>query len=169
MFRTDIESYQINFFGMVRGIFTLHTIYSIMIYRIGNFFAHLNIKFLPDFFKGLNQLLYSCDISSYAQIGSGFRIHHSVGVVIGHAVKIGDNCEIFQNVTIGSNRKFKGKQEMPILGNNVTIYAGAIIVGPISIGDNCIIGAGCFVDFDVPDNTIVKREKIEIVKERNNG
>lgn len=169
MIKQDISAYSISKIGMIKGLFTGHTIYSVIIYRIGNFLVRHHIKFLPDVLKGINQFIFSCDFSPYAKIGKYFRIHHSVGVVIGHSVKIGNNCELFQNVTIGSNRKIKNGQEMPILGDNVTIYAGAIIVGPIHIGNNSTIGAGCFVDFDVPANSVVKGVSSQIIRSKKNG
>ena len=98
---------------------------------------------------------YGCEISPYANIGGGLFLPHCVGIVIGHEVSIGDNCEIFQNVTIGSNRKEKFNRYMPIIGKNVSIGSGAVVVGPIQIGDNVVIGANSYVDKDIPDNVVV--------------
>jgi len=64
-------------------------------------------------------------------------------------VVLGENCEIYQNVTIGA-----GKGGYPTIGNNVIIYGNSTICGNITIGDNCIIGANSFVNTDVPPNTI---------------
>ena len=169
MIKEDICAYGISKIGMIKGFFTGHTIYSVIIYRIGNFLVRHHIKFLPNVLKGVNQLFFSCDFSPYATIGKYFRIQHSVGVVVGHSVEIGNNCELFQNVTIGSNRRVKNGKEMPSLGNNVTVYTGAVIVGPIHIGDNSIIGAGCYVDFDVPANSIIKRVPSQIIRSKKNG
>lgn len=58
-------------------------------------------------------------------------------------------------MTIGSNRKERNGRTMPRIGNNVSIGNGAIVVGPISIGDNVIIGAQSYVDKDIPDNSFV--------------
>lgn len=80
---------------------------------------------------------------------------HTLGIVIGHQVIIGKKCEIFQHVTIGSNRKEKGGRSMPIIGDNVSIGTGAIVVGPINIGNNVVIGACSYVDKDIPDNAKV--------------
>jgi serine O-acetyltransferase len=66
------------------------------------------------------------EIRSETAIGKGLRLPHPIGIVINSNVKIGDNCSIFQNVTLGSN---KHKKDTPIICNNVTIYAGAVIVG----------------------------------------
>lgn len=107
---------------------------------------------------------YSCEIAPYAQIGEGLFIPHSIGIVIGHEVVIGNNCEIFQNVTIGSNRKEKNGRFMPIIGNNVSIGSGAVVVGGITIGDNVCIGANSYVDKDVPSNVVVAGCPAKIIR-----
>lgn len=107
---------------------------------------------------------YGCEIAPYAQIGEGLFIPHSIGIVIGHEVVIGNNCEIFQNVTIGSNRKEKNGRFMPIIGNNVSIGSGAVVVGGITIGDNVCIGANSYVDKDVPSNVVVAGCPAKIIR-----
>lgn len=82
-------------------------------------------------------------------IGSGMRIMHGFSTVI-NAQSIGDDFLVSQQVTIGW-----GKGGEPIIGNNVKVFAGAIIVGGITIGDNAVIGAGAVVTKDVPANTLV--------------
>ena len=98
---------------------------------------------------------FGCEISPFCKLGEGLRIHHSQGITIGWQVEAGNNLELFQHVTIGSNRKERNGRTMPRIGNNVSIGNGAIVVGPISIGDNVIIGAQSYVDKDIPDNSFV--------------
>lgn len=81
------------------------------------------------------------------------RIMHGFSTVI-NAQSIGKNFICSQQVTIGW-----GKGGEPIIGDNVTIYAGAIIVGGVRIGNNVKIGAGAIVNKDVPDNTLVVSER----------
>ena len=76
--------------------------------------------------------------------------HGITGIFVSHSAKIGKNCTILQNVTIGSS-----KEKAPVIGDNCIIGAGAVIVGGIKIGDNCRIGANCTVFKDVPNNTTV--------------
>lgn len=76
--------------------------------------------------------------------------HGITGIFIAHGAKIGKNCTILQNVTIGSSKK-----QAPVIGDNCVIGAGAVIVGGIRVGNNCNIGANCTVFKDVPDNTTV--------------
>lgn len=81
-----------------------------------------------------------------------------VGLVISKYARLGMNCVLYQNVTIGG-KDFPNHQANPAnypqIGNNVVIYPGAFIVGPIKIGNNCIIGANTVVVSDVPDNMMI--------------
>jgi serine O-acetyltransferase len=106
----------------------------------------------------LNLMINGADINPFATIGTGFRLYHSAGVVIGK-VKIGDNVSIFQNVTIGSRYVQPPPDpvpdhEMPVIGDHVTIYAGAVIAGPCKIGSRAEIGANAVVLNDVPENCL---------------
>jgi serine O-acetyltransferase len=101
------------------------------------------------------RFLTGADIHPGATIGKGFFIDHAVGVVIGETTIIGDNVSIFQGVTLGGVSTSQGKRH-PTIGNNVTIGAGAKVLGNITIGDNVKIGAGSVVIRDVPpDSTVV--------------
>ena len=89
------------------------------------------------------QILFGCIVRPTTEIGSGTVFPHSVGIVIHHMSKIGKNCRIYQNVTIGGGRG-------PIIGNNVFIGAGACVLGNVVIGDDCKIGANAVVLTDLP-------------------
>ncbi len=92
------------------------------------------------------------EIHPAAKIGKGFFIDHGTGVVIGETTEIGDNCVIYQGVTLGGTGKETGKRH-PTLGNNVMVGAGAKVLGPIKIGNNVKIAAGAVVLNDIPDNS----------------
>lgn len=94
-------------------------------------------------------------IDDRAEIGENFEIVHAIGIAIG-AAKIGANCTVYQNVTIGANYKqdYNGNK-FPTIGNNVKISPGAVILGPIKIGSNTIVGANAVVTKDFPDNTVI--------------
>lgn len=102
---------------------------------------------------GHMEIYYSADI------GKGLKINHGIGTIIGARCKIGENCLIHQNCTIGD--KNGGR---PTIGNNVTIYAGAIILGNITIGDNSIIGANSTVFYSCPPNSILVGSPAKKVK-----
>ena len=91
------------------------------------------------------------EIHPGAEIGRRVFIDHGDGVVIGETTIIGDDVTIYQGVTLGGTGKDIGKRH-PTIGNNVTIGAGAKVLGPITIGSNVKIGAGSIVLKDVPDN-----------------
>lgn len=91
------------------------------------------------------------EIHPGAQIGKGLFIDHGMGVVIGETTIIGDNCLLYQGVTLGGTGKDKGKRH-PTLGDNVMVGAGAKVLGPICIGDNVKVAANAVVLKDIPDN-----------------
>ena len=95
------------------------------------------------------ELKYGILISHKAKIGRNFYIKHPIGVVIGKGAAIGDNVTVFQNVTIGGKNG-----EFPKIGNDVTIYANACIVGSVEIGDDTIIGAGAVVTKNIAPEVV---------------
>lgn len=108
--------------------------------------------------------LTGIDIHPGAKIGSPFFIDHGTGVVIGETSIIGDYVRIYQGVTLGAlspakGQSIKGTKRHPTVGNNVTIYAGASLLGDITIGDNVTIGGGVFVLDSISKNTKVSNPK----------
>lgn len=106
------------------------------------------------------------EIHPGAQIGKGLFIDHGSGVIIGETTIIGDNCTLYQGVTLGGTGKEQGKRH-PTLGNNVMVSAGAKVLGSFTIGDNCKIGAGSVVLEEVPPNCTVVGIPGRIVKRNN--
>ena len=109
------------------------------------------------------------EIHPGAKIGKGLMIDHGMGVVIGETAEIGDNCTIYQGVTLGGTGKDVGKRH-PTLGNNVMVGAGAKVLGPFTIGDNTKIAANAVVLDEIPDNCtavgipakVVRREGMRV-------
>ena len=106
------------------------------------------------------------EIHPGAVIGHGLFIDHGDGVVIGETTVIGDNVTIYQGVTLGGTGKETGKRH-PTIGNGVTIGAGAKVLGPITIGDNCKVGAGSIVLKNVPPDCTVVGNPGRIVRKKN--
>lgn len=94
---------------------------------------------------------YGCYISPKAEIGKNLKLPHPTGVVIGEGVKIGTNCTIYQNVTLG--RKSIEKAEYPIIEDNVIIYCNSVIIGNVKIGKNSIIGCNTTILKSVEANS----------------
>lgn len=105
------------------------------------------------------------EIHPGAKIGRRVFIDHGSGVVIGETTEIGDDCTIYQGVTLGGTGKDVGKRH-PTIGSGVTIGAGAKVLGPIHIGDNSLIGAGSIVLKDVPSGCTVVGNPGRIVKKK---
>lgn len=164
MLDKDFSRYGMKKSSLLKSWLSGHTFFVVLNYRIANWLYRHHVKLLPEMLKFRTMRRYGCEIAPYAQIGEGLFIPHSIGIVIGHEVVIGNNCEIFQNVTIGSNRKEKNGRFMPIIGNNVSIGSGAVVVGGITIGDNVCIGANSYVDKDVPSNVIVAGCPAKIIR-----
>lgn len=110
----------------------------------GNFLAHFLCYFFNVVYKGRTALYLEC-----ADIGPGLFILHGFATIV-NAEKIGANCRIFQQVTIGYS-----EDKRPILGDNVRVYAGAKVIGGITIGNNVLIGANAVVIKNVPDDCTV--------------
>lgn len=105
--------------------------------------------------KALNKILFGNDIAYQVDVPSSTRLpHQGLGLVIHPATRLGKNCTIHQNVTIGANGKSGYGREAPNIGNNVMIGAGAVILGKIKIGDGAVIGANAVVLTDIPENAV---------------
>lgn len=163
MIKKDINRYGVTTKGLIKGWFTGHALYAVLYYRMANWLYRHGVKFFPETITFRCRKKFGCEISPVAQIGGGLMLHHTVGIVVGCFVKAGKNLEIFQNVTIGSNRKEVDGQIMPIIGDNVSIGSGAVVVGPIKIGNNVLIGANSYVDKDVPDNAVVAGTPAKVI------
>src|SRR5450756_2727854 len=94
------------------------------------------------------------EIHPAAKIAPGCVIDHGMGVVIGETAEVGEDCLLYQGVTLGGTGKERGKRH-PTLGNNIIVSAGAKVLGSITIGNDVIIGAGAVVINPVPDNCTV--------------
>lgn len=108
------------------------------------------------------------DINHGAKFGSVPKLPHGLnGIVISPDVIIGKNCTIFHQVTIGND--YRDIRNVPIIGDNVTIYPGAKIVGKVTIGNNVEIGANCVVTKDIPDNSLVVAERCRVINRGENN
>lgn len=97
-----------------------------------------------------------------AQIGKGTILgYQALGMVIHKRCVIGEKCHISQNVTIGGT---SGLYEVPVLGDNVQVGVGAVIIGPIHIGNNVIIGANSVVKKDIPANSVAVGAPAKVIK-----
>ncbi len=142
---------------------------AILNYRTAHWFYNHKMYFIADWISKRTRRKTGIEIHPAAQIGKGLFIDHGMGVVIGETTVIGNNCTIYQGVTLGGTGKDKGKRH-PTIGNNVTIGSGAKVLGPFTVGDNSKIAANAVVLNEIPPNStcvgvpahIVKRDNVKI-------
>lgn len=122
------------------------------VHQIGYWFVNKKIPFIPKVVSFLQRFLFpSSDVSVTTKIGKDTVFpHRGVGVVIHKNAIIGDGVKISAHVIIGG---VKGHSGVPVIGNNVLLGAGSMILGNIHVGDDAIIGAGAVVTKDVPART----------------
>ncbi|WDE12784.1 serine O-acetyltransferase [Thalassomonas haliotis] len=133
-----------------------------MLYRAGHWLARKNIPLLPTLCDLLIRLLHNCAVYSATEIGKGTQFAYGgIAVVIHKNSRIGDNCMIGSNVTIGGRSK---SATVPVIGDNVYIATGAKILGAVTIGNNCVIGANAVVIADVPPDCVVAGIPAKVIK-----
>ncbi len=140
--------------SMLEVILCYSGLHALIFHRLAHFLNELGIPVIPRMLSQVARFLTGIEIHPGAKIGHGVVIDHGMGVVIGETAEIGDNVLIYQGVTLGGVSLNKGKRH-PTIGNNVVIGAGAKILGPISIGDGSLIGAGSVLLKAVPANSTV--------------
>jgi serine O-acetyltransferase len=138
----------------------LHAIWS---HRISHALYKRKMYFISRVLSQITRFFTGIEIHPGAKIGNRFFIDHGMGVVIGETCEIGNNVSIYQGVTLGGTGNEKGKRH-PTIKDNVLVSAGAKILGSITIGENCKIGAGSVVVKEVPPNCTVVGIPGKIIK-----
>ncbi len=142
---------------------------AVAIHRIGHFLLQQGVPYIP---RMLNEIVHSdtgIDIHPGAEIGDSFFIDHGTGVVIGETTVIKDNVKIYQGVTLGAlsfpkdacGMLLRDIKRHPTIEDNVTIYANASVLGPITVGEGSIIGSNAWVKEDIPPYSRVLPSSIE--------
>ena len=127
---------------------------AIFIHRITHKLWRLKLPLIPRILSQMNRTLTGIEIHPGARIGKKVFIDHGMGVVIGETAEIGNNCLLYQGVTLGGTGKSHGKRH-PTLKENVVVGAGAKVLGSIIVGPNTRIGAGSVVVRSVIGNSTV--------------
>lgn len=132
-------------------------------YRISHWMYYHHMRHLSRVFDWIGRFLWHCFVPGQAQIGKNLQLSYwGLGVVVHIESKIGKNCHIGQNVTIGSMAG-----GVPELADNVRVGGGSFVFGKIKVGNNVIIGANSVVNKDVPDNAIVAGAPAKVLRFRN--
>ncbi|MDP4133151.1 MAG: serine O-acetyltransferase EpsC [Bacillota bacterium] len=132
-------------------LFTYPCVHAIFWHRIAHFLYKSKFYFLARVISQISRWFTLIEIHPGAKIGKNLLIDHGCGVIIGETTEIGDNCTIYQGVTLGGTGKHVGKRH-PTIGDNVLIGAGAKVLGPFKVGNNSKIAANAVVLSEVPDD-----------------
>lgn len=133
-------------------------------FRIAAFCYRIRLKFLSELIMQIVRRRTGIEIHPRAIIGKRLFIDHGHGVVIGESTIIGDDCTIYQGVTLGATGNDHQFKRHPTIGNRVMIGAGAKILGNITIGDDVKIGSNAVVLENVDSNHTIVGVKARIVK-----
>lgn len=140
--------------SVLEVVLTYSGLHAVWAHRIAHALFRNKLFFLARAVSQVSRFFTGIEIHPGAKIGRRFFIDHGMGVVIGETCVIGDDCILFQGVTLGGTGKERGKRH-PTLGNNVLVATGAKVLGSITLGDNSKVGAGSVVLKDVPPNATV--------------
>lgn len=146
-------------------------VHALIWHRIAHWFYQKRMFFVARLISQIARFFTLIEIHPGAQLGHGILIDHGAGVVIGETAVVGDNCTIYQGVTLGGVGTKKGKRH-PTLGNNVTVGSGAKILGSFQVGDNCSIAANAVLLQPLEENITavgipakpVKKDGVKIQK-----
>ena len=139
--------------------------HAILLHRMAHKMYRMGLTTSSRFMSQCSRFLTGIEIHPGAQIGRRFFIDHGTGVVIGETTIIGDDCLLYQGVTLGGTGKESGKRH-PTLGNRVIVGSGAKVLGNILISDDVRIGAGSVVLKPVPPHSTVVGIPGRVVRSR---
>jgi len=129
-------------------------IHALLLHQASNALWRRKFKWLAKIISAFSRWFTGVEIHPNVSIGKRFFIDHGMGVVIGETAEIGDDCTLYQGVTLGGTSWNKGKRH-PTLERGVVIGAGAKILGPIVVGENARVGSNAVVVKDVPPEATV--------------
>ncbi len=137
---------------------------ALFLYRLSHWFFNKGLIYLAWFFTRLNIFLTGAEIEFNARIGPGCLIAHPVGLVIGRGTVIGERATLFQGVSFGAkNWHPESIGRFPEVGANCFIFANAVVIGGIKIGDHCVVGANSVVSIDIPDGSLAVGNPAQVI------
>lgn len=150
-------------------IFCYPSITAMFHHRVAHELRKLNVPIIPRIIAEMAHSATGIDIHPGANIGKNFFIDHGTGVVIGETCIIGEGCRLYQGVTLGAlsfpknadGTLTKGIPRHPVLEDNVTVYAGATILGRVTIGMGAVIGGNVWITENVPPGAKISQERHE--------
>ncbi len=156
--------------GTDEVVFSYPTTVAVGTFRLAHELARLEVPLMPRIMTEHAHNLTGVDISPGAQIGRGFFIDHGTGVVVGETAVIGDNCKLYQGVTLGAvsfphdedGQIIRGYKRHPTLQDDVVVYSNATVLGNVIIGKGSTIGGGVFLTRSVPPGCTVSSKQVEL-------
>jgi serine O-acetyltransferase len=125
-------------------------VHAVLLHRLAHACWTHDIKWLGRFISQLSRFLTGIEIHPGAKIGERVFFDHAMGVVVGETAEIGDDCTIYQGVTLGGTSLYKGTKRHPTLGRGVVVGAGAQVLGGFTVGDGAKVGSNAVVTKPVP-------------------
>jgi serine acetyltransferase len=135
---------------MVARFVTNPSLHAVVLLRLAN----RSPRWLGWFWRNLLIAKHNIDWTGRQEIGPGLLLPHPMNIVFSAGVRIGANLKLGHNTGFGGDARGRG----PVVGDNVHIYMGSVLIGDVRVGDNALIGAWCFVDHDVPARHVLKRD-----------
>lgn len=149
--------------ALIEGLLFENGFQAVVLYRLAHGLRSRGIPVLGPFLARLSLFLTGVDISPAAMIGPGLYVAHGVGLVVGGGVRIGGRAFLLGGVNLGAPSQAR-LRDMPELGDDVFVGAGARVLGPIRVGSRVMIGANAVVTRDVPDDCkVVPAAGVEVV------
>jgi serine O-acetyltransferase len=140
---------------------------AVALFRLYSWLHERGLRVLPMLLSRVNFFLTGADIAPGARIGPGCRIWHTAGIVIGDGVVVGSEVRMLHNVTLASKIEsvVPGEPCTPTIGDRVTLYTGATVLGDVVVGDDCVIGAYSIVLEDLPPGSLAVGSPARVVRE----
>lgn len=130
-------------------------LHAILFHRLSHWFWTHGLRWFGRFTSNVSRWLTGIEIHPAVVMGRRVFIDHGMGVVIGETAEIGDDCTIYQGVTLGGTSLYRGSKRHPTLGRNVVVSAGAKVLGGFTVGDGAKIGSNSVVLKEVPAGATV--------------
>jgi serine O-acetyltransferase len=128
---------------------------AVLLYRVSHWLYQRGWIYLPWFLSRLSIAITGAEIEFNARIGPGMFVSHPVGIVVGRGTVIGSDVTLFQGVTFGVKSWHPDAiTKFPRVGNKCYFFTGAAVLGEVTVGDNCIVGAHAVVTSDLPDGSL---------------
>jgi len=125
-------------------------LHAVWLHRVAHFLWNSGLQWVARLWSMLARLLTGIEIHPGAKIGRRVFLDHGLGIVIGETTEIGDDCTIYQGVTLGGTSLYKGVKRHPTLGKGVVVSAGAKVLGGFTVGDGARVGSNAVVLKEIP-------------------